>query len=100
MSTKDNPVDDASRGLDVKEMTCSERWFKGPEFLWEDQHCWPKTQINNDVKEDDPEVKQAVLLTKIVENDLLSRLESQISSWPRIVRVMAYVLKFVSMCRP
>ena len=31
---KDNPADDASRGLDARKETSSSRWFTGPAFLW------------------------------------------------------------------
>ena len=34
VNTKDNPADDASRGLTVDDSYKVDRWFKGPKFLW------------------------------------------------------------------
>ena len=33
---KENPADEASRGLTAKELIQSKRWFKGPSFLWQE----------------------------------------------------------------
>ena len=44
--TNINPADDVSRGLIVKELLNSERWFRGPEFLWEDKSSWPINPIS------------------------------------------------------
>lgn len=37
-----NPADDASRGISVETITKSNRWSKGPCFLWQDEENWPK----------------------------------------------------------
>ena len=34
VDTKENPADDASRGLDGLSLLGRQRWLKGPEFLW------------------------------------------------------------------
>ena len=34
VDTKDNPADDASRGLGAQELIRSNRWWNGPSFLW------------------------------------------------------------------
>ena len=35
VDTKENPADDASRGLGAKELIRSDRWWNGPNFLWQ-----------------------------------------------------------------
>ncbi|XP_022102428.1 uncharacterized protein LOC110985607 [Acanthaster planci] len=41
VGTAVNPANDASRGLDASQMVSSDRWRKGPEFLWKSEEEWP-----------------------------------------------------------
>ena len=41
VDTKENPADDASRGLGANELIRSNRWWNGPNFLWK------PTELNN-----------------------------------------------------
>ncbi|KAL9984241.1 hypothetical protein ACROYT_G006514 [Oculina patagonica] len=45
-----NPADDASRGLKPKRLSSQHRWWKGPEYLWQSENNWPKTEIGEDCK--------------------------------------------------
>ena len=36
-----NPADDATRGLDLKNLSAESRWFHGPTFLHEGETSWP-----------------------------------------------------------
>ena len=38
---KENPADDASRGLEMSKFLKNERWLKGPAFLWKSEDRWP-----------------------------------------------------------
>ena len=42
---RDNPADDASRGLDPRKETSSSRWFAGPAFLWQREKLWPSYNV-------------------------------------------------------
>jgi hypothetical protein len=42
---KKNPADDATRGLNVSQMSSDDRWFKGAEFLWEPEDNWPEQDL-------------------------------------------------------
>ena len=56
--TNINPADDVSRGLTVKELLNSERWFRGPAFLWKDKSSWPINPISlANISDEDPEVR-------------------------------------------
>ena len=70
---KQNPADDASRGLSADALLNSKRWFAGPEFLWHSEEHWPKQPNNPCVCDDDPEVKQThqTLLIKADTQDLV-----------------------------
>ena len=34
VDTKENPADDASRGMEIHSFLEQQRWIRGPEFLW------------------------------------------------------------------
>ena len=57
VATKENPADDASRGLSANDLT-SPRWINGPKFLTKSNTSWPKPIDIQEVSDDDPEVKK------------------------------------------
>ena len=56
--TKENPADDVSRGLNATRENSSSRWFQGPRFLWQEDKIWEKQTVNEELSEDDPEIKK------------------------------------------
>ena len=44
--TKENPADDASRGLNAAKGNSSSRWFQGPRFLWQEDKIWEKQTMD------------------------------------------------------
>ena len=60
VESKQNPADEASRGLKTQELLHS-RWITGPAFLWENENKWlPKE--DHKLPENDPEVKKSVAM--------------------------------------
>lgn len=58
VSTKDNPADEASRGLTAQEFGKG-KWLKGPDFLHLPPTEWPKFEMDSSsIPADDPEVKK------------------------------------------
>ena len=58
IDTKENPADDASRGLNGLALIEGKRWLQGPAFLWKPESEWPRQpRMVNQVPADDPEVK-------------------------------------------
>ena len=51
--TTENPADDASRGMAAKDLVRSERWIKGPSFLYQEESCWPRQPAFNCVELED-----------------------------------------------
>ena len=79
------------------------QWFNGPDFLWqqniEDVNF---EEYSSSVPDNDPEIRKAVtvLTTKVDESShLLSCMEERLSSWSRMTRVTAYILRFIANCR-
>ena len=95
VNTELNPADDASRGVQTDAL---ERWIQGPEFLSQADETWPKrpTGISN-IDNDDPEVKiPTVCSTTSNEFDgsPLDRIIERYSSWDRLRRIMAWILRY------
>ena len=100
-----NPADDGSRGRQT------ERWLKGPEFLWRNVLVCPERPVIQ-IEDNDPEVKssthQTVCLTVDPEEDRakvevspVHKLAEYYSSWYRLKRAVAWLvrLKGSLLCR-
>ncbi|XP_033110915.1 uncharacterized protein LOC117111970, partial [Anneissia japonica] len=91
--SENNPSDEGSRG--TLKIT---KWVTGPDFLSSDDDNWPQTYITDTNIADDPEVKLTVFAhttNERTENAVLQNLSSKFSSWMMLLRVYAWVLRFV-----
>ena len=81
ISSKDNPADDGSRGLDATKVTKVTRWFNGPVLPWKAESEWTVSAEFQPSNEEDPEVRKEVARNAIaIENcDILDTLEERIS---------------------
>ena len=103
VESKQNPADEASRGLKTQELLHS-RWITGPAFLWENENKWlPKE--DHKLPENDPEVKKSVAMatTTIVQAhseklSLAERIE-YFSDWYRAKRAVALCQRYVRVLR-
>ena len=109
VSTRENPADLPTRGVAVCELARSEMWWRGPTFLSEEEEAWPKTKIDPS-PDAAAEVRKKVKTTLeepvrestlfVLKPEIPSRLQpSRFSSWNRLVRVRAWVQRFVNNCR-
>lgn len=57
VSSKDNPADDASRGMKIGDFLKNSRWLEGPAFLWSNEEHWLMDTLNVTIDSDDAEVK-------------------------------------------
>lgn len=98
VNTKLNPADDASRGLSAQELVSNKRWLNGPDFLWSNEDDWPQPPESNiSVSEDDPEVKEeinSVSFSTITETDPIDRMIHYYSSWHRLKKHFALILRY------
>lgn len=110
-----NPADLGTRGCTPKELKVNALWWKGPEWLIQEPSHWPLNQIARilapEAKTSESFLIQKKLpcpftemvrgtqhttsnikcLCRTVEHDLLT----DFSSFPRALRVMAYVFRFI-----
>ena len=116
--TKKNPADYLTRGKSVTELAESDMWWKGPDFLEKPETEWPENKI---ATEEQPEMKaemkrNASTMCTVVSatdnskqdttensdprNEAEDRLNPErFSDWTRLVRVKAWVNRFVRNCK-
>ncbi|XP_052771184.1 uncharacterized protein LOC128210870 [Mya arenaria] len=108
--SSENPADIVSRGMSVDSLVESKMWWQGPGFLKDSVECWPKNPV---VKGSDVDVEMKKSLS-VEENctflELSKRgpmrsddhswrlIPERFSSWTRLVRVCAWVYRFVTNC--
>ena len=96
VNTKNNPADIISRGAKIKDIANNTFWWNGPKVLCSDQTNLADEEYAPAVKETDiPEVEEN-LLSNTVSLDWISRF----SSWGKLVKVVAYMLRFVHNSKP
>ncbi|XP_068758639.1 uncharacterized protein [Montipora capricornis] len=95
VESKNNPADDASRGLNGYQLSDQQRWIKGPNFLWLPESEWPEPPcVLNSVLNNDSDVKKVQVLTTVVDKkaDILTRL-GRFSNWYRMKKCIAWILR-------
>lgn len=97
VDTKSNPADIISRGGKLPDLMQSSLWWEGPDWLKLHENNWPKSQTQYPT--DLPEQVTKVLVAK-QEYALLNELISKYSKLLKLVRVVAYVCRYINNCRP
>nr|XP_054773349.1 uncharacterized protein LOC129281437 [Lytechinus pictus] len=102
-----NPADDASRGMGANELIKNTRWLNGPDFIRQGKEHWPKDPtLPEFLDENDPEVKKE----KKVDNahafaanaeapDAMDILIEHYSSWHRLLKAVAWILRVRQLLR-
>jgi len=67
IDTKNNPADDASRGLCAKSLVEKKRWINKPAFLWDNEDNFLKPNFLKQAP-DDKEVKKISVSTTAVQS--------------------------------
>ncbi|KAK3886009.1 hypothetical protein Pcinc_009834 [Petrolisthes cinctipes] len=84
-----NPADDSSRGNE------SERWLNGPEFLKRDESSWPvEASVVCKAGDSELEIKAHVCVSHCAENNPTRKLLQYFSSWHKIKKAVAWLLRF------
>ena len=90
-----NPADELSRGLDAAVLTADHRWFAGPSFLRSSPDKWPVIPFLLPPDPLDPEVRASNWIGFIQRpQDKIDLLINKTSRWDRLVRMVAYILRW------
>lgn len=96
VSTDENPADCASRGLLGHELSSHALWWQGPKWLKFSRDLWPLTPLAAPVEAN---LEARITSLHLAEQSQQWDLADRFSSWPRLLRVTAYVMRFVKLCR-
>lgn len=95
---KQNPADDASRGLTADAILGSSRWLLGPEFLMKTEDHWPKsTETLDKISDENPEIKKEAKAGGTFRNEdpePIEEMMKQFSSWHKLKKFVAWILRY------
>ncbi|KAJ8364798.1 hypothetical protein SKAU_G00136290 [Synaphobranchus kaupii] len=98
INTALNPADSASRGMKTETYLRDGHWLQGPEFLMQPETDWPMLpRVPLVISDSDPEVKKAAVsfATTALQNQCpLTDFIEHFSSWDKLIRSAAWLLKF------
>lgn len=92
-----NPADLPSRGCSVETIK-AKRWHEGPTWLKLNPDCWPTCDISPDREVIDQERRKTVVSSLINVDEEFSHF-LRISSFEKIIRVTAWIKRFIDNCR-
>lgn len=95
---KDNPADLLSRGVNLKLLSTCSLWWSGPSFLSKKRCIDVQTDVNFNENMNLPELKPQSVVMSCVESNSMYDFECY-SSVSRMIRVSAYVERFISNIR-
>ncbi|XP_055630624.1 uncharacterized protein LOC129771224 [Toxorhynchites rutilus septentrionalis] len=93
----DNPADVVSRGMLPSEFMKSTMWLHGPDWLREEEERWPKNTQLIPPSEEILERKRTVMVAQVVLKPFF--LFERYSNFQRLLRITAYILRFLNCCR-
>jgi len=88
-----NPADLISRVIYSTTLSTSTLWWKGPQWLSQEQFCWPTTEVN--IPTDKLEFRNVHVACLPTPEDIAQRF----STLNRPIRVIAYCRRFIHSCR-
>ena len=101
----DNPADHVSRGQDCPHFIKNEQWISGPKFLWDPERIQITDDSDNTLPDNDPEVKKVTVAACSAQSGAtldphpIRRLIDYYSSWWRLTRAVAWLLRLKSHLR-
>ena len=96
VSGEQNPADCASRGLFPLELIDHELWWNGPLWLRLPSSNWPK-QVQVPSTECSAEQREICLLTVVNSDPIVA--VNRYSSFTKLTRITAWVLRYIANCR-
>lgn len=95
VSTAENPADCSSRGISPDHLSQHELWWSGPRWLYSTNLI----HVNNDQHETGLECKVSAAHTLSIDEPVEEYIVKNHSNLMRLIRVVAYCIRFVSICK-
>ena len=92
----DNPADCSSRGLYPSELVSHQLWWNGPGWLHLDPSEWPEQRV---ISSNSAEERDEICLHALTSVDSPVVSLERYSSFTRLKRVTAWVMRFISNCK-
>ncbi|GFV00279.1 DUF1758 domain-containing protein [Trichonephila clavipes] len=103
VTSKENPADIASRGIDPKCLPDCKLWWQGPPWLRLETSSWPKAESSCDEASDEVKAEQKSVsifnLFTHTSNDVIHGLFEHYSSLTKVIRIFAYCQRFIKNCK-
>ncbi|KAK7944331.1 hypothetical protein WMY93_000059 [Mugilogobius chulae] len=95
VSTASNPADIASRGVKVDTFMKHPIWLTGPGFLLQPESEWPILCPQKwSLSSEDPELRRIAVMNVVqMEEQVISQLIEYFSSWTRLRKCVAWILR-------
>ncbi len=99
-----NPADLPTRGLSASQLSQCQAWMEGPEFLKKDESTWPEKLTGNPTSEDEEcehrKNKSTFATGDADSENVQDRLvPEKFSSLARLLRVTAWIKRFLTNCK-
>lgn len=96
VGSKENPADEATRGMKAQDFLTSRRWLNGPGFLSKPEEEWPNLKGDcNVISDNDSEVKRDLKMNAVFKDveKPTSQLITYFPSWIKLKTSVAWFLK-------
>ncbi|XP_044316206.1 uncharacterized protein LOC123037801 [Drosophila rhopaloa] len=97
--TADNAADDATRSQNKADLSPESRWLRGPAFLRQPESGWPAPEEGTKGVPDAPDEEEMPSEFALVATNEFVIPFQRYSSFSRLVRTTAWVLRFARWCR-
>ncbi|XP_029176084.1 uncharacterized protein LOC114944355 [Nylanderia fulva] len=99
VKSAENPADCASRGLSATEFMNHSLWFSGPSWLRTHSSTWPIQSTSKDISINALLEESSSASVHLTDNVTTWNLPNDISTWTKLIRVTAYLFRFVTNLR-
>ncbi|XP_065193163.1 uncharacterized protein LOC135824359 [Sycon ciliatum] len=96
--SKSNPADILSRGMSVEKLAHASLWWQGPAFLTREED-WPEMPVSEQCSPAVDEIRKATQESSFITVHQPAVQPFRFSSWTKLVRVQAWVSRFINNCR-